>query len=83
MHLGFHFSKWDPIDADMFMERDNAFERNEFPVDVLWMDLDHTKNKMYFTFNEGFPSDKLVKMNNQIKSHDRRIVVITDPHIKK
>jgi alpha-glucosidase (family GH31 glycosyl hydrolase) len=38
--LGFHFSKWAPVSADIIMERNHKFTENKFPVDVLWMDIE-------------------------------------------
>ena len=41
--LGFHFSKWDPDStAEKVIERNSRFTEHGFPVDVLWLDIDHT-----------------------------------------
>jgi alpha 1,3-glucosidase len=38
--LGFHFCKWANVSAEMIMERNRNFTKYEFPVDVLWMDIE-------------------------------------------
>lgn len=50
--LGFHFSKWADLTGNTIIERDSKFTKNKFPVDVLWMDLDYTKDNQYFVFND-------------------------------
>lgn len=37
--LGYHFSKYAEVSADIMMQRDSDFESYEFPVDVYWMDI--------------------------------------------
>jgi alpha 1,3-glucosidase len=55
--LGFHFSKWAPVSADIIMERNRLFTEHEYPVDVLWMDIEWAKQNgklsdyEYFKFN--------------------------------
>lgn len=81
-HLGYHFSKYDEVSADIMMQRDNDFEEYNFPVDVYWMDILYAQEYEYFTFDhEKFPAKKLELMNHQIASHKRALVAITDPHI--
>lgn len=88
--LGFHFSKWANVDADMIMDRNKNFSQFGFPVDVLWADIDWAFQNStqpgpeYFIFNpQNFTATQIAKMNNQIEASQRRIVVIADPHIKK
>jgi mannosyl-oligosaccharide alpha-1,3-glucosidase len=54
--LGFHFSKWDSTSALAIIKRDNDFLKYKVPVDVIWMDIGHTWEKQYFSFDRGnFP----------------------------
>jgi alpha 1,3-glucosidase len=65
------------------MDLDNEFESNNFPLDVLWLDIEHTENYRYFKFDPYFfEISDVNRMNDQIAQHQRRLVVITDPHIK-
>ena len=62
--LGYHFSKWAELSADIMIKRDNDFEKSDFPVDVYWMDIAYTKYFDYFNFDqEKFPKEKLDQMN--------------------
>ena len=50
--LGFHYSKWeDDISANRVIEWSKKFDKNNIPVDVFWLDIAHTNNIQYFTFD--------------------------------
>ena len=47
------------------------------------MDIDHTEDKKYFHFDpKKFTPQMLEDMNVDMEASHRRLVVITDPHIK-
>lgn len=88
--LGFHFSKYAEVSADIIATRSKEFTVNKFPVDVLWMDLSwaqhnsESENYHFFTFNEKrFPEQKLKAMNAEIETQNRFLTVIVDPFIKR
>ena len=37
--LGFHFSKWAPVSADILIQRSRKFTELGFPLDVIWSDI--------------------------------------------
>lgn len=38
---------------------DAGFEERDFPYDVIWLDIEHTDGKRYFTWNKSlFPDPK-------------------------
>ena len=81
--LGFHFSKYAEVSADIIMRRNEDFNNYGFPVDVFWMDILYSDNYEYFKFDQKkFPIDKLDQMNELIEDDFRYVVCITDPHIK-
>jgi len=46
------------------------------------MDILYAKEYEYFTFDHvKFPQHKLHKLNKEVADKERRLVVITDPHI--
>ena len=50
----------------------------------MWLDIGHTDDGQYFTFNPLlFNSSDLENLRNRINGSDRRLVVITDPHVKQ
>jgi len=83
--IGFHYSKWeDSISAERIMYYNDEFEKAGIPVDVFWMDLPYTNDRMYFTFNPStFKDEPRQRMEAAVSLADRRLVVLTDPHIKK
>ena len=69
--LGFHFSKWDGVSAEIIMERNKNFTDFNFPVDVLVMDIEwamqnnKARDYQYFKFNPAnFTADQIEKMNS-------------------
>ncbi|CDW88484.1 neutral alpha-glucosidase ab [Stylonychia lemnae] len=83
--LGFHYSKWEQeSSAKRISYINDQFEEAEIPLDVLWMDLPHTDDVRYFLFNQrSFTDDDVIRMSKLIHQSERRLVLITDPHIKK
>ena len=91
--LGFHFSKWAPVSADMVTERSQNFTAYGFPVDVFWMDIEHalfaeketsqTRDYRWFEFNPyNFTTDMTQRLKNEVREAERRLVTIIDPHIQ-
>ncbi|CDW88355.1 alpha glucosidase ii [Stylonychia lemnae] len=82
--IGFHYSKWEKeTSAYRLVEYNQKFENAGIPVDVLWLDIPHTNGNRYFTFNPfTFSQQDLHKAVQSLNSKGRKIVVITDPHIK-
>ena len=83
--LGYHFSKYADVSADIMLERDADFEGYGFPVDVYWMDILYSKNYEYFVFDEQkFPPRRLHQMNEQVNRSHQTIAIAssnerTDP----
>lgn len=50
-------------------------------MDAIWLDIDYTNGKKYFTWNpDNFKDPE--GMQDTIKSTNRKLVTIIDPHIK-
>ena len=63
------------------LELNEDLTKSKIPTDFLWLDIEHTDSKMYFTFdNKTFP-DPSGMLDTLIKS-DRQLVTIVDPHYK-
>ena len=80
--LAYHQCRWNYNDeADVEMVH-NKFEELDFPYDVLWLDIEHTDGKRYFTWDKhAFPKPK--EMIEKVAAHGRKMVTIVDPHIKR
>ncbi|PAV66715.1 hypothetical protein WR25_09916 isoform F [Diploscapter pachys] len=80
--LGYHQSRWNYIDQKDVKQVHDNFEKHEIPLDVIWLDIDHTDKKAYFTWCKENFSDPLT-MINDLTEKGRKLVTIVDPHVKK
>jgi alpha 1,3-glucosidase len=80
--LGFHQCRWNYKDeADVF-NVDAKFEEHAFPYDVLWLDIEHTDGKRYFTWDKAlFPNP--AAMQDRLAARGHKMVTIVDPHMKR
>ena len=80
--LGYHQCRYSYIDEKDVKEVNAMFNELEIPMDVLWLDIGHTNEKRYFTWDySNFPDpDGLL---SELKGNKRKVVTITDPHIKR
>lgn len=79
--VGYHQCRYSYMsDADV-REVDEGFSSRDIPYDVMWLDIDYTDGKRYFTWNnETFPDP--TKLQNDLAKNGRKTVIIIDPHIK-
>ncbi|KAF4701393.1 hypothetical protein FOZ62_007871 [Perkinsus olseni] len=79
--LGFHRSRYAVESQQDIYNLAYKYTDKGFPVDVFWLDIEHTNGKEYFTWNETlFPDPK--KMSDDIRDQGKEMVTIVDPHIK-
>lgn len=80
--LGYHQCRWNYKDEADVYGVDSKFEEHAFPYDVLWLDIEHTDGKRYFTWDSNlFPNP--VAMQEKLASRGHKMVTIIDPHIKR
>ncbi|CAB9497954.1 Neutral alpha-glucosidase C (Fragment) [Seminavis robusta] len=80
--LGYHQCRWNYKDEQDVYTVHGKFEEYDYPYDVLWLDIEHTDGKRYFTWDKHtFPNP--VEMQNTLAAQGRRMVTIIDPHIKR
>lgn len=80
--LGYHQCRWNYRDDDDVRMVDAAFDDHRIPYDVLWLDIEHTDGKRYFTWDtERFPDATVLQ--NHLASRGRKMVTIVDPHVKR
>lgn len=79
--LGFHYSKWEPISTHYLVSLLDEFNQLQMPVDNLWLDIEYTKGRRYFKFDETY-FKSFHKFLNEIEQQKKRVTIITDPHIK-
>ena len=79
--LGYHQCRWNYVSDEDVKNVDANFDKNNIPYDVIWLDIEYTDNKKYFTWDpHAFPDP--IGMEKQLDDHERKLVVIIDPHIK-
>nr|XP_054954296.1 neutral alpha-glucosidase C isoform X12 [Pan paniscus] len=79
--LGYHQCRWNYEDEQDVKAVDAGFDEHDIPYDAMWLDIEHTEGKRYFTWDKNrFPKPK--RMQELLRSKKRKLVVISDPHIK-
>ena len=79
--LGYHQCRWNYVTDEDVKDVDRKFDKNKIPYDVIWLDIEYTEGKKYFTWDkDNFPDP--LGMQKQLDSHGRKLVIIVDPHIK-
>ena len=79
--LGYHQCRWNYVSSIDVIEVHENFEAHKIPVDVVWLDIEHTDGKRYFTWNEVMFEDA-GQMIDELAKKGRKMVTIADPHIK-
>jgi len=78
--LGYHQCRWGYMSQDEINELIVNFDKYEIPYDVIWLDIDHTDKKKYFTWNKTtFPKPE--EFIDNLDESKRKLVTIIDPHI--
>jgi len=80
--IAYHQCRWNYNDQEDVMTVEGKFDEHDIPMDVMWLDIEHTDGKKYFTWDgRKFPDS--VAMLDGLSAHGRKLVTIVDPHIKK
>lgn len=80
--LGYHQCRWNYNDEQDVQNVHDNFDRYNIPLDVMWLDIEHTNGKRYFTWDEHkFPHP--IEMTANLTARGRKLITIVDPHIKR
>lgn len=79
--LGYHQCRWNYVSDDDVKDVDRKMDKFKLPYDVIWLDIEYTDEKKYFTWDQHSFTDP-ISMGKQLDSHGRKLVTIIDPHIK-
>lgn len=80
--LGHNQCRWNYRSTKDCLSVDEGFDKHNLPYDVLWLDIEHTDKKKYFTWDKhNFPEPKLLV--SALASKKRKLVTIKDPHVKR
>lgn len=79
--IAYHQCRWNYVTDEDVRDVDKKFDKNNIPYDVIWLDIEYTDGKKYFTWDALTFKDPL-GMQKQLDEHERKLVAIIDPHIK-
>uniref|UniRef100_UPI00358F6546 neutral alpha-glucosidase C-like isoform X2 n=1 Tax=Myxine glutinosa TaxID=7769 RepID=UPI00358F6546 len=79
--LGYHQCRWNYEDEDDVRSVDAGFDAHEIPCDVVWLDIEHTEGKRYFTWDHKRFGDP-IKLQQDLGNKGRKMVTIVNPHIR-
>ncbi|KAL2179057.1 glycoside hydrolase family 31 protein [Thermothelomyces heterothallicus CBS 202.75] len=79
--LGYHQCRWNYVSDEDVRDVDRKMDKFKIPYDVIWLDIEYTDEKKYFTWDKHSFTDP-IGMGKQLDSHGRKLVTIIDPHIK-
>ncbi|KAI4203579.1 MAG: hypothetical protein LQ350_001769 [Teloschistes chrysophthalmus] len=79
--LGYHQCRWNYVTDEDVKDVDRKFDKARIPYDVIWLDIEYTDGKKYFTWDkDNFPDP--LGMQKHLDDNGRKLVIIVDPHIK-
>ncbi len=79
--IGYHQCRWNYVTDEDVRDVDRKMDKFKIPYDVIWLDIEYTDGKKYFTWDAlTFPDP--IGMGKQLDEHGRKLVAIIDPHIK-
>ena len=78
--LGFHQSKWGYESEGVVASINRNFDKFEVPMDVMWLDIQHTVGNRYLTWNDLYSHPRA--LTARLAESGRKLVAIVDPHVK-
>ncbi|KAK7196128.1 alpha glucosidase II subunit [Novymonas esmeraldas] len=80
--LGLHQCRWNYLNTKDSLAVDEGFDAHNMPYDTLWLDIEHTDKKKYFTWDSYTFPDPAV-LTSALASKGRKLVTVKDPHVKR
>ncbi|KDN46968.1 glycoside hydrolase family 31 protein [Tilletiaria anomala UBC 951] len=80
--LGYHQCRWNYLSTADVLQVNERFDKEDIPMDVMWLDIEYSKDHMYGVWNLAtFPTPE--KMLEGLDAVGRKLVIIIDPHLKR
>lgn len=70
--LGYHQCRWNYEDEKDVEGVDAGFDVYDIPYDVIWLDIEHTEGKRYFTWDKK-KFENPVRMQKQLMKKKRKV----------
>ncbi|XP_055683933.1 neutral alpha-glucosidase AB [Lutzomyia longipalpis] len=80
--LGYHQSRWNYNDEADVAGVHDKFDEHDIPMDTIWLDIEYTDAKKYFTW-DGHKFPHPLEMIRNLTERGRHLTIIIDPHIKR
>ena len=80
--MAYQQCRWNYNDQEDVRSVADKFDEYDIPMDVMWLDIEHTDGKKYFTWDARKFPDSIAMIDN-LAAVGRKLVTIVDPHIKK
>ena len=80
--LAYHQSRWNYDSQQDLLEVVSNFNQNDIPLDTMWLDIEYTDRKRYFTWDKVAFPNPLAMMKN-LSDTGKKLTFIIDPHIAK
>lgn len=78
--IGYHQCRWNYNNELDLLNVQDMMDLNHIPLDVVWLDLDYTDEKKFFTWKfDSFPNPK--RLLQKLSKFGRQLVVLIDPHL--
>lgn len=80
--IAYHQCRWNYVSSSDVLDVVSNYDKFDIPLDVMWLDIDYTDEKKYFTWDKvNFPDP--LGLIDTLNSTGRRLTFIIDPHIKR
>uniref|UniRef100_A0A8D8HTH0 Glucosidase II subunit alpha n=3 Tax=Culex pipiens TaxID=7175 RepID=A0A8D8HTH0_CULPI len=80
--IAYHQCRWNYNDEQDVTTVSAKFDEHDIPMDTMWLDIEYTEGKKYFTWDHHkFPHP--LEMIRNLTERGRHLTVIIDPHIKR
>lgn len=79
--IGYHQCRWNYVSVEDVKDVNRKMDRYKIPYDVIWLDLEYTDDRKYFTFDQDMFGDA-IGMGETLDETNRKLVLLIDPHIK-
>ncbi|KAH8803199.1 putative glucosidase 2 subunit alpha [Xylogone sp. PMI_703] len=79
--IAHHQCRWNYVSDEDVKDVDKKMSKFGIPYDIIWLDIEYTDGKKYFTWDPHNFQDP-IGMLEQLDSSGRKLVAIIDPHIK-
>ncbi|SMN19129.1 similar to Saccharomyces cerevisiae YBR229C ROT2 Glucosidase II catalytic subunit required for normal cell wall synthesis [Maudiozyma saulgeensis] len=79
--IGYHQCRWNYNDELDVLNVQENMDREDIPFDFIWLDLEYTDDKKYFTWKpDSFKNPG--KMLKKLAKYGRQLAILIDPHLK-